>query len=487
MKSPAPRVVPLTMSRVFAAGLVFLLPAVAAADPAPSPAAAPSTSASVVAPPGRDAGEIDALLARVTAEAVSPDARKAAANEAMALGSDAAPALMKKLTDLRKGPTGSILAVFNLLRDQIPSGINGDSFDLVDALCRFPKTDGPGWKATLQTAVVLRALAHVGETRAIREIVGFVDAHDGAFRIDVSRLLKKLGEQSIPALIEAKRSSVEVRKFANRELEAQGKRTAGDMVQVKSAVVQGDVLRAFGTNHDIDALSVVLSFVNSDRALVRQSAREALALYGQDGKWKLKEAYSNLTGQSAQEGWNSEEIARELFAAYDKVRLEEANVVLEEGLAAAKAGKPEEAAAAFDRALAMQPTMDRRREMIGTYVELAQKAGEADPEKAVDLYKRALRLDPDPERKAKLAGMLSYLEGKALQRQGLADTEPFRRAIELDPSLQEARAELERLTDARESRRDAVRRWATGGALLLVALAGILLFPRRRLAAANRA
>lgn len=465
------------MRRVLLVSCALALGSGVAAAEAPAASSAPSS-----APAPRETGELDALLARVTAEAVSPDARKSAATEAMALGSDAAPALIKKLAELRKGPTGSILAVFNLLRDQIPSGINGDSFDLVDALCKFPKTDGPGWKATLQTAVVLRALAHTGETRAIREIVGYVDAHDGAFRVDVGRILKRLGEASVPALIEAKRSSQDVRKFANRELESLGKRTAGDMVQVKSAVVLGDVLRAFGQNHDIEALSVVLSFVNSDRALVRQAARDALALYGQDGKWKLKEAYSTLTGQSAQEGWSSEEIARELFAAYDRVRLEEANQVLEQGLAAAKEGKLADAVAAFDRALAMQPLLDRRHEMIAVYVDFAKPLLESDPDKALDVYKRAIRLNPDAERKAKLAAMISYLEGKQQQRQGLADTEPFRRAVELDPSLQEAKSELERLTDAKESRRDLLRRWAAGGALLLVAIAGILLFPRRKLA-----
>ncbi len=455
--------------------LVLLTPLVAGADPAPTSSAAPA--ASVVAP---NLGELDAILARVTAESVSPDARKAAADEAMSLGSDAAAALSKKLTELRKGPTGSILAVFNLLREQIPSGINGDSFDLVDALCKFPKTDGPGWKAALQTAVVLRALARTGETAAIRDVVGFVDAHDAAFRIDISRILKKLGEQAIPALIEAKRGSVEVRKFAGRELEAQGKRTAGDMVQVKSAVVQGDVLRAFGNNHDTEALSVVLSFVNSDRALVRQAARDSLALYGQDGKWKLREAYTTLTGQAAQEGWNSEEIARELFTAYDKVRLEEANQVLEQGVALAKEGKLEAAIVELDRALAMQPLLDRRSEMVAVYTDYAQTLVDKDPGAALDVYKRALRLGPDPERKPKLEAMVSYLEGKALQRQGVADTEPFRRAAELDPSLLEAKAELARMTDSKESRRDQIRRWATAGALSLVAIAGILLFPRRR-------
>ena len=456
----------------FTVGTAYAEPVDAEAEPSESAQTAGATKAVTA--------NLDALLARVTAESVSPESRLSAAAEITTLSSDSVGPLQKKLAELRKGPTGSILAVFNLLRDQTRGGINGDSFDLIDALCKFPKTDGPGWKATIQIAVVLQALTNIAEPRAVRAVVEFVDSHDSAFRVEITRLLKKLGEPAIPALIESKRGSVEVRKFANRTLESLGKRTAGDMVQVKSAVVQGDVLRAFGKNHDIEALSVVLSFVNSDRALVRQAAREALASYGQDGKWKLKEAYSNLTGQSAQEGWSSEEIARELFAAYDKVRLEEANQVLDQGLAAAKDGKREEAIAAFERALAMQPLLDRRREMIAVYIDHAQSFAENEPEKALAFYKRALRLDPDAERKAKLLAMTSYLEGKVLQRQGLADVEPFRHATELDPTLVEAQAELTRLTDIQESSRARIRRYAAGGALLLVAIAGILLFPRRK-------
>ena len=63
-------------------------------------------------------------------------------------------------------------------------------------------------------------------------------------------------------------------------------------------------------------MPVILSFVNSDRAQVRAAAREALAAYGQDAIWKLREAYAALTGKPANEGWTAPELANETGRYY---------------------------------------------------------------------------------------------------------------------------------------------------------------------------
>ena len=64
-------------------------------------------------------------------------------------------------------------------------------------------------------------------------------------------------------------------RWATSELELLGTRTPGDAVQTKSKEVLADVLTAYGTVRDADALSVVLSFVNADRRLVPAAARDA--------------------------------------------------------------------------------------------------------------------------------------------------------------------------------------------------------------------
>ncbi len=268
-----------------------------------------------------------------------------------------------------------------------------------------------------------------------------------------------------------------------------GKRIAGDAVQTKDNQVLADVLRAFANVHDIDALPVILSFVNSDRIQVRGAAREALGQFGQDAVWKLREAYANVTGNAAPDGWPASQIAKELFAAYDRLRLQEVYGLLDEGLAKEKEGKLEEAIAAFDKVLARQPMIERRSEMVAAYVAYAEQLEESDPARAIALFRKAARLWPESPRVPHIEAEIAYLEGKELLARGIADVEPFQRALRLEPGHAKSRAELARLETNVEEREERIRAFAAAGAVVVVALAGILLFGggRRRPRRAARA
>jgi tetratricopeptide (TPR) repeat protein len=220
--------------------------------------------------------------------------------------------------------------------------------------------------------------------------------------------------------------------------------------------------------------------VNSDRIQVRGAAREALSQFGQDAVWKLREAYSNVTGKAAPEGWQSAQIAKELFAAYDRLRLQEVYGLLDEGLAKAQDGKLEEAVAAFDKVLARQPMIERRSEMVPAYVLYAQKIEESDPPKSLAVFRKAVRLWPESPRTTQIEAEIAYLEGKELLARGIADVEPFKRALTLDPGHEKARAELTRLEANIEERQERVRAFAAASAVIVVALVGILLFAGRR-------
>ena len=121
-------------------------------------------------------------------------------------------------------------------------------------------------------------------------------------------------------------------------------------------------------------------------------------MFGQDAVWKLREAYSNVTGKSAPENWQAPQIAKELFSAYDRLRLQEVYGLLEEGLAKEKEGKLEEAIAAFDKVLARQPLLDRRGEMVPAYVAFAKTLEESDAPRSLSLLRKALRLWPESPR-----------------------------------------------------------------------------------------
>jgi tetratricopeptide (TPR) repeat protein len=213
---------------------------------------------------------------------------------------------------------------------------------------------------------------------------------------------------------------------------------------------------------------------------VRTAARDSVGRYGQDAIWKLREAYANVTGKSAPEGWTAADVARELFTAYDRFRLQEVYGLLDEGLAKEKAGKLDEAIAAFDKVLARQPMIDRRGEMVPAYVAYAQRIEDDDPVKALSIFRKAARLAPNGPRSQQIDAEIAYLEGKELLGRGIADTEPFKRALALDPSHTKARAELERLETDVEARQERVRWYAAAGAVILVALVGIVLFGGKR-------
>lgn len=462
-------------SALLAMLLVLASPAFAFAA-APS-AAGSSTTAASQAETGMPLEELDRMLAPLSSDDV--ETRRNAAKAIGELGPDSVTAIAKRLEALRKNKSPDVAAAVK------QAGRGGDSADLCELLVKN-KGEGPGWVTAIQYAAMLRALAHVGTTPAIRQLVKVGGDQGLVFRSELARLIKALGDKAVPALIETK--TTELRHWGYNQLESLGKRIPGDAVQTKDNQVLADVLHAFANVHEMDALPVILSFVNSDRVHVRTAAREAVGQYGQDAIWKLREAYSNVTGKSAPDGWTAADVARELFGAYDRFRLQEVYGLLEEGLAKEKAGNLDEAIAAFDKVLARQPMLDRRGEMVPAYVAQAQKIEDEDPVKAVAIFRKAARLAPNGPRTTQIEAEIAYLEGKELLARGIADSEPFKRALALDPSHTKARAELERLETDVEQRQERVRYMAAAGAVIVVALLGIVLFggkrrPRRALRA----
>jgi tetratricopeptide (TPR) repeat protein len=445
--------------------------------------AAPSTAPSAPASAQADADAMSASeLERILAPLSDPDPRKraAAAKAAEELDATATSALERKLSDLRKEEFDPHV-VIKSLRDTNEGKMYVD-WELYDALLRA-QTMPPGDKPLLMTLCVVRALAHIGTTRAIKAFVPIAMDREKVLMVEVTNEIHALGEKAVAALIESRKDpSGAVRHYAVAQQEAMQKRLPGEAVQTKSNQVLADVLRAYGLVRDMDAINVILAFVNSDRAQVRAAAREALAAFGQDAIWKLREAYTNLVGKSAPEQWTAAEVARELFAAYDKFRLQEVYSLLEDGLQKQREGKLEDAAAAFDKVLARQPLLDRRAEMVPVYVALAQQIEDSDRPRALALFRKALRLDPEGPRVTQIQSEIAYLDGMELLARGIADADAFRRALALDGGNKKAQVELERLESAAQIREERTRKWAAGGAVLALALAGVVLFggARRR-------
>ena len=461
------------LGALLACALMVAAPGTAVAQPGSPPAASapPLVSTPDPGPGGMTSEELDRLLAPLTGD--DAEARRTAAKTIGELGQDALPAITKKLTELRKTPGAAVVAAIK------PAKV-AEGGDLCEAMLKLRASGTPdtlGAKTTLTTAALIRALAHAGTTPAIRQLVKLAGDANGAYRPELTRQTRALGDKAVPALIESRKdASSEVRHWASNQLEAMGKRIPGDAVQTRDNQVLADVLHAFGTVRDLDAVPVILSFVNSDRVQVRSAARDALTAFGQDAVWKLREAFANLTGKAAPDGWPASEVAKELFAAYDRFRLQEVYGLLEDGLKKDKEGKTDEAIAAFDKVLARQPMLDRRGEMVPAYVAQAQKLEDTDAVAALGVLRKAERLAPEGPRSSQIKAEIAYLEGKDLLARGIPDTEPFKRALVLDPTHVKARAELERMESTTVDRQSRTQMVAAAGGVLLFAVIGILLF-----------
>lgn len=447
---------------------------VRAQTPLPSGPSNPVGSSSAAAEGSFSDAELERLVAELGRDSV--DDRRAAAKAISTLGEDAVPAVLHKLAELRRAGEGGMLAATRSFRERASKE---PGFDLVEALVA-QKPDAVITRA-LVVASLLRTLAHVGTVAALRGMVPVAGDFGGAFRPELTRQVKQLGERAIPALLEARHeSSSDVRYWANTQLEALGKRTPGDMVQTSDDQVIADVLRAYALLKDLDALPVVLSFVNSDHVLVRAAAREATLAYGQDAMWKLREAYAVLTGDQAPEGSTAADLAKKLFDTYDRYRLEEVYALLDDGLARQKGHDLKGAIAAFDEVLARQPLLDRRPEMAPAYAEYGESLEGSDRAAALLYMRKALRLDESGERTKHVKSELLYLEGEDLLARGIPDTEPFEQAISLDATNGRARAELDCMRVRTESGRARVYRLLAAGVLLVVAFVGVAVFGGRR-------
>jgi tetratricopeptide (TPR) repeat protein len=445
---------------------------------------APSAGATDKTPPAQQAEAAplpEAELGKMLGKTVTGDdeaQRIAAAKAIIELGTEALPAITTQLAELRKGNDNAVFQAVKAVRDQ-----HGGKLEGVELLPELQKKkgDGAGYRVALQTVVLAHALARMGTTPAVKQLTLIAADHNMQLRPEVTRLIKGLGERAVAGLIETRKAdNSELRRYATRELEGLGKRVPGDAVQTKENQVLSDVLRAYGNVHDTDAIPVILSFVNTDRAQVRAAAREALAQFGQDAIWKLRESYMNLTGKAASEGWSAAEVAKELFAAYDRFRLQEVHQLVEDGKAKEKEGKLEEANALFDKALAREPMLDRRDEMVPAALALAQSLQGKEPERARALLRKALRLSPEGPRKNQIQAELAYMEGKELLGRGVADTEPFQRALALDPAHEKARAELYQLEDRTAEERGRTQRYGAAAAVVLLGIVLIVLFGGRK-------
>jgi hypothetical protein len=394
-------------------------------------------------------------------------------------------ALMKKLLlDTRKKARGEVERAMHA------RGEKGDveTPDYLPLMLSHPKPDSPDWVGLVHVLAISRMCVQLGTVEAVRVLL-HVYVRFEFLRIDTQLQLKKLGDKSLAALIETTRHKAStVSQWAKRRLDFLGKAIPSEVVQVEDPQILADVLRAYGRTRDPDAARLVISFANSERVQVRESARQAVSMFGETANWSLRDTYENMVGKKPPREWSWDRTARELFREFDRIRLAELYDHYQRGLTARDHGDLEKMREAFDQVVARAPDFEPKDKLIEAYLAYADKKFDDAPDHVETSLQRVLRLTDDPSVRQRAESLLLTREAQRLAEANIADSSLLRRAVDLDPSNSRAKRLLEDLSREPFTEQSGFARvlWPALLGAFAVAFALIVAFWRRRKAPKDR-
>ncbi len=451
-------------------------------NPLPKP-----PSLEVRAPTPASVEALDAHLAQLVGRDASE--RETAVEEILEVEPDAFPAIHERLGTLAESSDhAGMKDVLASIRDRTrqESGKNAPAPDHLEMLESHARPDSKNWQELVRLLAMSRMLQQIGTVPAAREIIGIYARFGDFMRIDAQIELEKLGDRAVAALIEAERHPApKIARWATRQLDTLGKAIPSEAIQTNDPEVLADILRAYGRARNPDAARLVISFANSERAQVRDAAREAVVLMGEVANWQLRDTYENVVGKKPPREWSWDRSARELFAQYDRLRLSQVNVLFAQGLAAERAGKLNQMVDAYDAVLAQTPMFERSTEMIPGYIAYAKMHIDEAPDEAAQALRRVTRLSADGPEGKPAQSLLLTLDAERLLARHVADEVLVRRALELDPTNARARRLLEQMSHGDTEVQGRARRYVAASVILVLALTALafILFRRRPVSA----
>lgn len=460
------------------------LASVQAPDPAALPPLPDLPSVELKAP-ARDATErLSSLLDRLAAQDL--ETREMAVSEILEVSPNVIGAIrgrMGKIADRadRGAMKGLLTRTRRKARDDLRQRMRNDGTkgkvetpDYLEMLTRYAEPDSESWRNLVEVVAMSRMLVQIGGVQAARELVDFYVRFGEFLRVDVQLGLAKMGDAGIAALIEARRHEAEkIGRWAERQLDVMGKAIPSEAIATDDHEGLADILRAYGRSRDLDAARIVISFANSEKAQVRQAARQAVVMLGDAAIWQLRDAFENTVGERPPRDWSWERTARELFGRLDRLRLSRVFEIFESGRKAREQGNLEAMRQAYDKVLARSPRFEHAAEMVPGYLEYARQASPADRERAIGAVRRALRLNRDPTAEPGMQSLLLTLRAEAEAARGIADQTLLRRALELDGGNDRAKDLLDKLQRDTTDRQDFWRRYGGAVATALVGLIAI--------------
>ncbi|MBN1607336.1 MAG: hypothetical protein JW940_11930 [Polyangiaceae bacterium] len=442
--------------------------------------------------PTEDAVErLNGLLERLVAP--DPETRETAVTEIPEAGPDLVPAIDRQLSSIAESVDKDEMkrlleTTRRKAREDIRSKMRaaGDGGQVVTPdyllmLIKYARPESLAWQQLVRLLGMSRMLVQIGGIRGARELVQVYVRFGEFLRVDTQLQIEKLGDYGVAALIEARRyPAAKIARWAERQLDTQGKAIAGEAIRTDDPEPLADILRALGRTRDPVAARIIISLANSERAQVREAARQAVVMLGDVAIWQLRDAFENVVGERPPRDWSWERTARELFARFDRLRLARVFAIFEEGLKARADGDLEKMRRAFAQVLARSPRFERAHEMASGLFEYASQADAAHRGDAIDALRRAVRINTDRSLDPGINSLLLTLLAEERAEGGVADQTLLRRAIELDSSNRRAKSLLSRLERVDTEGERQWARYGAAGVASVTALAAILVILLRR-------
>ena len=461
----------------------------AAASAATLPSLPTAPSLELEKPGPKELQELDERLKALTSSDAST--REDAARELLEIDQRFVPALAHRLNGIaERADKEAMKRLFGELRksaresdDDERDGRDKSSArpDYLTLLVTKGRPQDRAFADLISVIGISRMLSQIGTVEATRVLISVYVRFGEFLRIHTQRELARLGDKAVPALLETRRFPAEkVARWAARQLDALGRAVPGEAVRIPDPQVLADVLRAYGRARDPDAARIIVSFANSERGVVREAARQAIALMGEVSLWQLRDTYENVVGKKPPRDWSWERTARELFAAFDRARSMAVANDFEAGRVARAKGDLDGMRKAFDLVVTEDPRFEQPAELAAGYLEYAESVAKTAPEAAELAYLRAERFTEAAADKARIQGKILALRAQASAKGGVADLKLVERALELDPSNSAAQALRTELRSGKPGGTSERARHIAAGSIGLTALLAVLVLLRRR-------
>jgi tetratricopeptide (TPR) repeat protein len=427
--------------------------------------------------------EIARLAAQLGSEV---PAQRAASQRALSeLHEESLPGIALRLAALRKSRPASeeVKAVLTAFRHAAGSRRGDDATDLAQGvLGALAQKRDATTLATAEPLLELRALEHMATTEAGLHMASLLALDPpGVWDFELQLARARVGLKLLPTLLELRSAGEpDVRSWAQAGVRALGMEDPAIATALEDSHLVAEVCRAYTEPLDFTAMPVIVRLVSTDKLEVREAARAAVARFGKNAIWQLRQLYEEVAGRSADRRWDAERLSRELYAALDRAGSEQAETLLAQGMARFVAGDFDAMAARYDRLLASYPSFAERAKMAPGYAAFGEKLlAQGKLPEARAAYARALRLAPTASDADTLRAQLAYADAEIALSHGVVDLSAYEQALAHDPHHAAAKQAYDRLSGAKQARERASSRLASIAAIALLAVLLIMLLRGR--------